>query len=80
MSSQSSYIIPLQAMLRKVFQRDQLSEAAWQVVEADLFRRAGTSYEQLAVKIERGLYSGYDVAFQLETIGELLEAGEFGAL
>ena len=80
MSSQSSYIIPLQAMLRKVFQRDQLSEAEWQVVEADLFRRAGTSYEQLAEKIEQGLHSGYDVAFQLETIGELLEAGEFGAL
>jgi transposase len=80
MNSQSPYVPQLQAMLRKVFQRDQLSEAEWQVVEADLFRRAGTSYEQLAEKIEQGIHSGYDVAFQLETIGELLEAGEFGAL
>ena len=80
MNSQSPYVPQLQAMLRKVFQHDQLSEAEWQVVEADLFRRAGTSYEQLAEKIEQGIHSGYDVAFQLETIGELLEAGEFGAL
>ena len=82
MSSQSPHIPALQAMLRKVFhfQRDHLSEAAWQVVEADLFRRAGTSYEQLAEKIEQGIHSGYDVEFQLETIGDILEAGEFGAL
>lgn len=80
MSTQSPYVTALQAMLRKVFQHDQLSEAEWQVVEADLFRRAGTSYEQLAEKIEQGIHSGYDLAFQLETIGELLEAGEFGAL
>lgn len=80
MSTQSPYVSALQVMLRKVFQRDQLSEAEWQVLEADLFRRAGTSYQQLAEKIEQGLHSGYDVEFQLETIGELLEAGEFGAL
>jgi translation initiation factor 2 alpha subunit (eIF-2alpha) len=80
MSSQSPYIPALQAMLRKVFQRDQLSETEWQVVEADLFRRAGTSYEQLAEKIEHGIHSGYDLEFQLETIGDILEAGEFGAL
>lgn len=80
MITPSPYIPALQAMLRKVFQRDQLSEAAWQVMEADLFRRAGTSYEQLAEKIEQGLHSGYDVAFQLETIGDILEAGEFDAL
>ena len=80
MSSQSPYTLSLQAMLRKVFQRDQLSEAEWQVVEADLFRRAGTSYEQLAEKIEQGIHNGYDVEFQLETIGDILEAGEFGAL
>lgn len=80
MSTQSPYVPALQVMLRKVFQRDQLSEAEWQVVEADLFRRAGTSYQQLAEKIEQGIHSRYDVAFQLETIGQLLEAGEFGAL
>lgn len=80
MSSQAPYIPALQAMLRKVFEGDQTSEAEWQVVEADLFRRAGTSYEQLAEKIEQGLHSGYDVEFQLETIGDILEAGEFGAL
>lgn len=67
-------------MLRKVFQREQMSEADWQVVEADLFRRAGTSYEQLAEKIERGIHSGYDLTFQLETIGEVLTAGHFGLL
>lgn len=80
MSSQSPYIPALQAMLCKVFRRDQTSEAEWQVVEADLLRRAGTSYEQLAEKISAGIHSGYDVAFQLETIGDILEAGEFGAL
>lgn len=80
MNSQSLYVPALQAMLRKVFQGDQLSEAEWQVVEADLFRRAGTSYEQLAEKIEDGLHSGYDVEFQLETIGQILESGQFGAL
>lgn len=80
MTSQSPYVPALQAMLRRVFQHDQLSEAEWQVIEADLFRRANTSYEQLARKIEDGLHSGYDVEFQLETIGQLLEAGEFGAL
>jgi hypothetical protein len=67
-------------MLREVFQRDQLSEGEWQVVEADLLRRAGTSYEQLAEKITAGIHSGYDLEFQLETIGDILEAGEFGAL
>ena len=67
-------------MVRQVFQHDHLSEAEWQVVQADLFRRAGTSYDQLAGKTEEGLRSGYDVAFQLKTIGQLLAAGQVSAL
>lgn len=77
---QSPYISPLQAMMRRVFKPEQRPEAAWRVVEADLLSRAGTSYQQLAEKVANGPSSGYDLDFQLETIGEILEAGEFGAL